>query len=357
MKPFLLLTLLFGWQVAAGQIRHKAARFAKPLSKPALRQDFVIVQNTIWTLDKKGILLAFNSNGTALPYKLHLASPGVSLHVADGDSILAHAGGKVFCIDTKTLSSQIIASLPDTIPLLARDKYRRLWAASAKGLVQVITGQMYMPDSTQNNYYKWLPDPSASLLDVNGRLWIGFGMGEWGGNLQVFNTGTQRFDYIDFRKSDACLAPVKSFCQVANQIYMSCGVMHFLTFGCITRFDAEKPKPVFISDGEKNYRFNANRQKAGEYLGPIAYNTVDSNLYYYSQNGVFRAEVSSDLSKVKSWKLAFKPRLHWTSGQRDAVGSPMNVSKMAVTADGKLVLLAPNDGVGVWDGKTFNLLP
>ena len=356
MKLLLTLTLLLSWQAVASQTRHKAVPHSATI-KPPLCQDFVVVQNTIWVLDKKGNLLSFNSNGSALPQKLHLASSGVSLHATGSDSILVHAGGKVFSINTKTLSSRLVANLPDTIPLLACDKQQRLWAAGAKGLIQVATGRTYVPDSTQNIYYKWLPDPAATLLDAAGRLWIGFGMGEWGGNLQVFNTETQRFDYVDFRKSAACLAPVKSFCQVADQVYMSCGVMHFFTFGCITRFDALAPKPVFISDEKRNYRLTADGQKAGEYLGPTTYNVVDNSLYYYSQNGVFKAGIRSDLSKVESWKLVFKPQLHWTSGQRDAIGSPMNVSKMAATADGTLVLLAPNDGVGIWDGITFNLLP
>jgi hypothetical protein len=354
MKISILLALLFSWQFAVGQARPRSARRVTAVRKPAVRQDFVIVQNTIWTLDKKGNLLAFGSDGVALPQRIHLASSGVSLHATSGDSILAHAGGKVMVIDTKTLSSQVVASLPDSVPLLARDKHQRLWAAGNKGLVLVATGQAYVPDSTQNGYYKWLPQPAASLLDTSGRLWVGFGMGEWGGNLHIFNTETQRFEYADFRKSEACLAPVKSFCQVADQVYMSCGVMHFLTFGCITRFDAGQPKPVLISSYEKNYRTVAG-QHAGEYLGPVTY--ANNALYYYSQNGIFRGELGGDLSKVDAWKLVFKPRLHWTLGQHDAIGSPINVQKMAFTSDGKLVLLALNDGIGIWDGSTFKLLP
>jgi hypothetical protein len=354
MKLSLLLALVLSCLFAAGQTRSRPTSQKATLSIPTVRQDFIIIQNTIWTLSKKGDLQAFNSEGTALPQKIHLASSGVSLHAATSDSILAHAGGKVLLVNTTTLTSKVVTSLPDSVPLLARDKHRRLWAAGDSGLVQVSTGQTYVPDSTQNQYYKWIPEPSASLLDAAGRLWIGFGMGEWGGNLHVFDTETQRFEYIDFRKSDACLAPVKSFCQVAGQVYMSCGVMHFFTFGCITRFDAGKPKPVLISSYEKNYR-TTNGQHAGEYLGPIAYTTKE--VYYYSQNGVFRGELSNDLSKVDAWKLVFKPRLHWTSGQRDAIGAPINVRKMAFTADGKLVLLAPNDGIGIWDGKTFKLIP
>jgi hypothetical protein len=350
MRAILALVLLLSWQFSMGQARHRSG----PKKTSTVRQDFAIVQNTIWTLSAKGELVAFSSAGLALSRKVQLASSGISLHVATGDSILAHAGGKVILFDTKTLASKTVASLPDSVPLLARDKHRRLWAAGDKGLMQVGTSQTYVPDSTQNHYYKWLPEPSASLLDSFGRLWIGFGMGEWGGNLHVFNTETQRFEYVDFRKSEACLAPVKSFCQVADQVYMSCGVMHFTTFGCITCFDAGHPKPVFISSYEKNYR-TINGQHVGEYLGPITY--ANKELYYYSQNGIFKGVLGTSLAKVEDWKLVFKPLLHWTSGQVDAIGSPINVQKMGFTANGKLVLLAPNDGIGIWDGNSFKLLP
>lgn len=51
-----------------------------------------------------------------------------------------------------------------------------------------------------------------------------------------------------------------------------------------------------------------------------------------------------------------QPKLHWKSGQPDAVGSPMNVLKLQVLDDGKIIFVSQNDGVGIYDGKTLTMI-
>jgi ligand-binding sensor domain-containing protein len=339
-----------------GQSRRKA-RQAESLTPYGGYQDLIVLDTVIWALDGSGTLKSFSSNGDEKAVNLTLKQPITALRTGRMGSIIFSAGNEVFVLDTKSLVYRSQSKLPINTYLLAQDSRGHMWAATKDGLLNTTTNQNFIPDSTLNQYYKWRPDPDASLLDTNDFLWVGFGQGEWGGNLHVFDTKNQRFVLLAFTDPLACLNPVKAFCQIDSQVYMSGSVMHFTTSGCITRFESLQAKHVFNSSWKKNYRTSTYGTAEGEYIGPIAYSKSEKSIYYYSQNGVFKASVAADLSDQAAWQLVFSPRLRWSSGQRDAVGSPMNVRSMTFTSDNKLVLLTQNNGIGIWDGRVFKLIP
>lgn len=134
--------------------------------------------------------------------------------------------------------------------------------------------------------------------------------GEWGGNLQAFDTRNQRFKTILFEDSLACLIPVTAFCQVKNQVYMAGSVAHAGSSGCITRFEGVTARPVFTSNEDMNFRFVNFGIPEGELITAITYNEAKDVLYYYSQNGIFEGRISGDLSKAAAWKLLCVPHLH-----------------------------------------------
>ncbi|MNL74322.1 hypothetical protein D3C87_1999410 [compost metagenome] len=47
------------------------------------------------------------------------------------------------------------------------------------------------------------------------------------------------------------------------------------------------------------------------------------------------------------------PKLHWSYGQPDAIGSPMNVLKLKFITPDKLIFVSQNDGIGIYNGKTL----
>jgi len=94
----------------------------------------------------------------------------------------------------------------------------------------------------------------------------------------------------------------------------------------------------------------------GDYIGPATYHASDNSIYFYSQKGIFKGRLTDSLSDMKNWVRVAKPALHWKSGQIDAVGSPMNVLKLAFAPNGRLYFLSQNDGIGyVDDGKVIML--
>jgi hypothetical protein len=320
-------------------------------------KDLAVVGDSIWTIATNGKLKLLSSLGDELPLSLSRNASFKSLVYLGHDTLIVTTNNAVSLLNTKNLVWKKLTVLPEKTTFLARDQKQQLYAATDKGIINLTSGKSFLPVYTLNDYYKWKPEIDASFLDSAGILWIGFGRGEWGGNLHAFNTKTQNFESVIFKDSLACLNPVKAFCQVKNQVYMTSSVMHFGIAGCITRLEGFSARHVFNSYDELNYRVVINGEKIGEYIGSLAYNNNKASLYYYSQSGVFEGKLDDDLSKAESWQLLFAPKLHWQSGQRDAVGSPVNVLKMVSTHSGKLVLLTQNDGIGIWDGRVFQLIP
>jgi hypothetical protein len=94
----------------------------------------------------------------------------------------------------------------------------------------------------------------------------------------------------------------------------------------------------------------------GEYIGPGAFNPFNNSIYFYSQHGFFRGDMAKDLSKFENWEKIVKPKLTWTNGQPDAVGSPMNVLKICIIDKARFVFLSQSDGIGLFDGDKVILL-
>ncbi|UYZ60010.1 hypothetical protein [Hymenobacter latericus] len=295
--------------------------------------------------------MSFTSKGNERPYKAGLEGPISSIHSTKTGELVAVCNSVVYQLNTSNGKANQIGQLPAKTTFLALDKLHQVWAATETGLLNVSTNKYFAPKESLNRYYKWQPVPDATLLDRNDVLWLGFGQGEWGGNLYAFDTQKQAFIPVSFRDSLACLSPVNSFCQVGSQVYLSGAVAHGTSSGCITRLDGFQAQHVFNSSGDKNYRTVTFGSEEGEYIRALAYNAAEQRCYYYSQNGIFKGSITTDLSKASAWQLVWSPT--WPGPAKQHT----EASKMDFTSDNKLVLLIRNGALGIWDGQIFQLVP
>ncbi|UOQ70950.1 hypothetical protein [Hymenobacter cellulosilyticus] len=211
------------------------------------------------------------------------------------------------------------------------------------------TKQRFDPVASLNPYYKWDHQPSVALLDAADKLWIGFDRGEWGGNLHVFDTKQQTFVAVAFRDTLACLPLANSFCLVGAQLYVAGGVAGS---SCITRFENLQAKHVFHSNYKENYRIiSYGGTPRGEDIRAIAYSLAEQCLYYYSDQGIFRAKSATELAKAETWQLVCAPDVFSNHA------FPSTGSEMGFTADNKLVLLVQSSAIGIWDGQVLRLIP
>jgi hypothetical protein len=208
----------------------------------------------------------------------------------------------------------------------------------------------------QINYKDGWGKPACYFIDKEDNIWIGFGYGEWGGNLFVFKTSDKRFLTASLDGFEFELSPVKSFFEDSSSVYLSSGLQHMMTSGAIVRFDNFKATTILNSDSHWNNRETRDSMIEGEYIGPATFNNFNNSIYFYSQNGIFRGAKSKDLSKIGNWTLVVKPNLHWKSGQPDAVGSPMNVLKISIIDGSKFIFLSQSDGIGFYDGEKLTMI-
>lgn len=124
-------------------------------------------------------------------------------------------------------------------------------------------------------------------MDDHNRIWIGFGYGEWGGNLFVFDTGKRRFlrpKLYDYRIT---LNPVRSFAQSDKNVFMTAGMAHFTTHGSIVAFDDLSARVVlssesaWVPDTTAQGPFKGGKfLKGGEYIGLAAYNSQENTCIF-----------------------------------------------------------------------------
>jgi hypothetical protein len=253
-------------------------------------------------------------------------------------------------------SWEVIGNFASSVHAITFDSKNNFYLITDKGIFDATLNKYFFPDSVHNINPmfrdSWYKHP-AYLMDKNDNIWIGFGFGEWGGDLFIFNAASKKFIEPLSPKFLLFRSPVKSIFEGDDGVYVTRGLMHFSVSGSILRFKDLEPKLLFDSpteyDSDRDTTFN------GEYIGPGAYNSRDGYIYFYSQNGFFKGDPRTDLSAIEKWTKVVKPRLRWSNGQPDAIGSPMNVFKMMFIGN-KLVFVSQNDGIGVYDGKAVVMM-
>ena len=220
----------------------------------------------------------------------------------------------------------------------------------------MVTKKFYFNGKSLNHqiHYKdkW-GKPYCNYIDKNDIIWVGFGYGEWGGNLFVFQTSTRKFLDLSLDSFEITLFPIKSFFEDSSSLYISAGLQHMMTSGIIVKIDNLKASTLFSSESHWLNPEKRDSMIDGEYVGPATFNPYSNSIYFYSQNGIFFGEKTKDLSRTVNWEKVVSRNLTWKYGQPDAVGSPMHVFKICIVDKTKLVFLSQNNGVGFYDGQNI----
>jgi len=311
-------------------------------------KDFVVTEKFIWALTTTGQIKLFDKAGSQIDKRI-INSSEILFIAKDKlkNPIIIDSENKIKRYKESDDSWAIISKYKDNCFGVVFNSKNECYLITDKGIKDLQTQKTYFSKESLNEQItykdKW-GKPYCYFMDRNDKIWIGFGYGEWGGNLFVFETKNKKFEKVELDSFQISLWPVKSFFEDSSSVYLSTGLQHMMTSGAIVRFDNLKASFLFKSD------------YGGEYIGPAIYNENTNTIYFYSQNGIFKGEKKSDLSKIENWKVILKPKLNWKYGQPDAVGSPMNVLKIATLENNGLIFLSQNDGIGYFDGAELKML-
>ena len=346
--PFLLLTFLTAFQA------HAEKEF----------KDLIVTEKYICGLTKSGALKFFDLQ-TGLPstYKIKYPSPILLLTTDNlNNLIIADKSNSIKRYNGQNQTWELISTVKNDLYGVLFDSKNQCFSITDKGILNNQTNKSYFSNTSLNSqiHYKdkW-GKPYCYYIDKSDRIWIGFGYGEWGGNLFIFETTDNKFLTPQLDSFNIELWPVKSFFEDDKFIYLSSGLQHMMTSGTIIKFNNLKATILFDSHTKWNEPSGNGSTRTmidAEYIGPATYNKFDNSIYFYSQNGIFKGDKSKDLSKIENWRNILKPKLHWVNGQPDAVGSPMNVLKLIIIDKDRYTFLTQNDGIGFFNGKKLQML-
>ncbi|GAA4506354.1 hypothetical protein GCM10023172_35520 [Hymenobacter ginsengisoli] len=319
----------------------------------------LVVKHFAWLLTSTGKIEVYNAQGTL--QQLPLVAAVTAQHLAnDGDNVLAQIGSRLERWNVAKSGWETIGKMPAVTFGIAANRQHHVFAITGKGVLDVETGKSYLPASSPNSQLRQLTgfgQPATYFMDSEDRLWIGFGYGEWGGNIFTFDTNKHEYINLRFNKFNIELNPIKSFFQLRDGVGVSSGLQHMMTSGTLAEFTNTGARIIYNTWADRDTIPTKQPTFTEQpYIGPATYDAATNQLYFYSQLGVYAATYGGSLAKLASWHKVFEPKLHWRYGQPDAVGSPMNVLAMLPLGEGKLVLLTQNDGAGIWNGQSFELL-
>jgi hypothetical protein len=200
--------------------------------------------------------------------------------------------------------------------------------------------------------------PQYVFLDSKDRLWMTASFGEFGGDLQVFDT--RRMKILNHRQDSikfGSFFPKSVFEGDDGDVFITSGLQHIMNSGEIFKIGSDlEARRIFRSEGLKKIdrKTKTVLDEGGLFVGPGVFNAMDRSITFATDRGIHKTDLKSTGGLEKP-ALLFNPKLTWTQ-EPLAVGASMAIKKMEYTSDGKLIFLTKKDGLGIYDGKRVTLL-
>ena len=326
-------------------------------------KDFVVSDMQIIGLTEKGKLVFFDkenrkrTNIIDAPFEAVLLTKNRLGEIV----VVDERNGVKKYVEKKKTWEQIANTKTNVFGILF-DSENTCYIITENGIENTKSKKHYFSKKSLNHQIqykdKW-GKPYTYFIDKNDRIWIGFGYGEWGGNIFIFDTKKRKFLTPNLGEFVIELWPIKSFFETDDNVFLSSGLQHMMTSGILLKFDYINATEFYVSKSdwsEPQGKDSLQYMIEGEYIGPATFNKFNNSVYYYSQEGIKKGNLDKDLSKKENWQLIIKPGLQWKYGQPDAVGSPMNVLKLEILDENELIFLSQNDGIGLFNGKELIML-
>ena len=327
-------------------------------------KECIATDKHIWVLDEVGTIKRFLIDSYDLVDSIKLNKKIVAIAKNASDSIIvADQDGLVFKIfDSGEIN--LLSQTGQSIQTILFSKEGKCFLITTKGVYDLQLKKLYHDDHPYSNFAMPLFKsdgwkPSTVFIDNDDKIWLGFDVGEWGGDIVIFSTKTKQFIKFKEKRKEFCyIRPVRSFFQVDKKMYIVTSLQHFMVNSSIIELTHNKCNYLFESPkyGKDKFKEIHNMiDSQALYLGPTIFKPGDSSIYFYCQIGIYKGSIFTDLSKIENWSLVLKPDFIWYYGMPAAVGYSMNVSKMLFEKS-KLYVVSPANGILIWDGAQAVIL-
>lgn len=368
--------------------------------------DFVIIEDNIYTITKGDSLVVWNYNNDSFKT---LKKNINSIAKNSKNELLATTTDSTLLIKKKKWKK--LNSFKGEAFNIFLDKENKPIVINNKGVFYKSKNfhpekpsRIYKTRKRSDSINFYFSKPDVAFLDSKNRIWLTYDKGEWGAEVWFFDLNTKTFfeeeylsinDHLSFQEekewnkkhnyklvlrdsfpkkvkliNDKLLYKfpadipiyngVKGIAENDNgDIFISQSLNHFGVNGSIYSYyesefeDFYREKEISILDYEneiidedgKAYKYKKNFLT--EYLGPISYNKFNKSFYYYSNKGFFKI-TKNNTNYTK--ELIINPNLTWKGGLRHSVGYQMAVKKFEFIDAKRFVFLTNANGIGYFDG-------
>ena len=342
-------------------------------------QNFVIANHRIILLHADGLITAYDDkSGRSIKFNYPKEKVKLILKDHNNSVIIVDLHNNVCRLEPDDKWATIFSYSEGEIFNAAFNTNNDCFLITNKGIVNSKNGLTYTPDKKLGNseysYKGGNPFESKDhkidyFMDLDGYLWVSFDHGEWGADIFIFNTITNCFS------SQKSIGIIPNH-QINNQLIAVVNVFSLKTF--ILRFDqinqdkisgnfkgkiiykseADPTVPDFLNTG-KRFLFEA-----------LSYNQNDKYCYVITSYGLFKIAQINEIKEFKDlipilefsfpseqnvWidyydnqKHEFMPDKH--------ISKPPFISKIEFTENNKIVMLAPFNGLWLFDLKKLKIL-
>lgn len=319
-------------------------------------KDFIVVDDQIFALDVANNLVQINPISEGYRFvesQVHAFGPWQGNGI-----IIVTQSGVIKTYDLKknawTKRGATAVEVEGIIPV---DDNIYLW--TELGILDYETGKFYTTDSScsYNRQIKnsGLP-PNSIAVDDDKNIWLGFDIGEWGGDLVVFNTQNKKYLYPQLAGMDFNLMPMQAILAGDEAVYLLFGslylplgpILEVKDFSSKTVFQPkEKRVKVIYEDGTEGYSI-----KRPFEIGAGAIDKEENKIYFstFFGNKIWEGDLSRDLSKESSWEVISNLEEYLNQNDLDSEGFPMIdnvlITKLEKMKDGNFVFLHFENGIG-----------
>ena len=359
-----IFILLFGFSVCRAQ-------------HSSFYQNFVLANERIYVLHADSTVKIFDDN-TGKVVETYALRPQIKMLLQDHN-------GNVIIVDSKNSVKKLTAEKKwVTVASCAEDKLfgvafnndNDCFLITRKGILNVNTQKEYLPGRelyhsesalSGREAFQSADNDMSTYVDKDNNLWVYFGHGEWGSDMFIFDTKKSTFTEMN-----GWITP--PFYEANNHLFSVISDFHD-TY--IVQYDKlyDNNKVISLFKGKEVYKTSADYTYPGGptnfnfSIGAFTFNKADESFYFITSKGLNKINPSIRSVKLfgnsvrlnsfiypKSSTKAYEFYDHQKKEIKFENAYPQSVSKLQFTTKGKLVMLAPWNGVWLFDGKKLIIL-
>ncbi|BAV09089.1 hypothetical protein SAMN05421788_101536 [Filimonas lacunae] len=343
-----------------------AAQRRLPLSsgKPREIEEFKVVGKEVWALTSNSVLVRYCYQEEGQHQSQIMDSLVTTLAVDRSNRVITTMRDKsIKRWMSEKNAWEVIGHSMDYAYGLAFDKHNNMYAITQHGVEAMLSHRRYFTDSSLNTNRGivaidggWLAPATLLVADISDKsqLWMGYYLGEFGGDLRVFDLDEKKFIPVFADSMEFAMDGVRALVQMGDAVYSVHTLEHMSSLrAALCRMNNYKATVLCYynkkyRDDEEDYG-KIDTANAMRGLSAACFNPFDSCMYACSASGIFAIKAGEQISCLENWRKVYNP-LSLDVTDKDIV--MMDYKKVAALGPGKLLITDGGDKFHVLsDGK------